>query len=186
MELYTTVAIIVLLLVAGTALLTWYTTWRHYRGVRVITCPETGSQEAVEIDAARAANAAVVQGWEDVGLRDCSRWPERSQCDQACRPQISASADGCLARSLLERWYEGKACALCKSALTPIHWHDHKPAFVDENGMTIEWRDLPPETIPYVLQTHRPVCWNCHIAESFRRLYPDLVVDRPERKRASG
>jgi len=22
-------------------------------------------------------------------------------------------------------------------------------------------------------------CWNCHIAETFRRRFPDLVVDRP-------
>ena len=27
--------------------------------------------------------------------------------------------------------------------------------------------------------THLPVCWNCHIAESFRREHPELVVDRP-------
>ena len=26
-----------------------------------------------------------------------------------------------------------------------------------------------------------PVCWNCHIAESFRREHPDLVTDRDNR-----
>jgi hypothetical protein len=29
-----------------------------------------------------------------------------------------------------------------------------------------------------VFSTHRPVCWNCHVTETFRRLHPELVVDR--------
>jgi hypothetical protein len=24
-----------------------------------------------------------------------------------------------------------------------------------------------------------PVCWNCHIAQTFRRVHPELVVVRP-------
>jgi hypothetical protein len=30
-----------------------------------------------------------------------------------------------------------------------------------------------------VLETHRPVCWNCYIAQFFRHEHPDLVVYRP-------
>jgi hypothetical protein len=30
-----------------------------------------------------------------------------------------------------------------------------------------------------VLETHSPVCWDCYIAQEFRRDHPDLVVLRP-------
>ena len=43
---------------------------------------------------------------------------------------------------------------------------------------TVEWRDLRAETVTEAMETHRPVCWDCHIAETFRRKYPDLVVER--------
>ena len=45
-------------------------------------------------------------------------------------------------------------------------------------GVTVEWSDFRPEALPEVLATHWPVCWDCHIAETFRRKYPKLVVDR--------
>ncbi len=32
--------------------------------------------------------------------------------------------------------------------------------------------------LPRVSETHRPLCWNCYFAESFRREFPDLPVDR--------
>jgi hypothetical protein len=31
-----------------------------------------------------------------------------------------------------------------------------------------------------------PVCWSCHIAESFRRTHPELIVDRPWERGAMG
>ena len=33
------------------------------------------------------------------------------------------------------------------------------------------------------LATSLPMCWNCHVAESFRRLHPELVTDRDDRIR---
>ena len=51
-------------------------------------------------------------------------------------------------------------------------------ALLDPDHRTIEWRQLRPEQLPDVFSTHRPVCWNCHVAETFRRLHPELVVDR--------
>jgi integrase len=44
---------------------------------------------------------------------------------------------------------------------------------------TVQWSDLPAEKLPQVFETHRPVCWSCHIAQTFRRGHPELVVDRP-------
>ena len=34
------------------------------------------------------------------------------------------------------------------------------------------------EKLPGVFQTHFPICWNCYIAETYRRLYPDRIVNR--------
>jgi hypothetical protein len=37
-----------------------------------------------------------------------------------------------------------------------------------------------------VLETHFPVCWDCYIAQQFRRDHPDLVVFRPWQNDTSG
>jgi hypothetical protein len=29
------------------------------------------------------------------------------------------------------------------------------------------------------LGRHWPVCWSCHMSETFRRAHPELVVERP-------
>jgi len=39
---------------------------------------------------------------------------------------------------------------------------------------------IPAEKLQEVLRTDWPVCWNCHVAETFRREHPELVVNRPE------
>jgi len=62
--------------------------WRHeiyrrFTGSRLVTCPENHGPGVVNIDARHAASTGV-DGCPDVRLCDCSRWPERSNCDQAC------------------------------------------------------------------------------------------------------
>jgi hypothetical protein len=42
----------------------------------------------------------------------------------------------------------------------------------------VQWSEIPAEKLQEVMRTHQPVCWNCHIAETFRREHPELVVDR--------
>lgn len=44
---------------------------------------------------------------------------------------------------------------------------------------TVEWNEIPAEKLPGVLSTYRPVCWSCHITETFIKQHPDLVVYRP-------
>jgi len=44
--------------------------------------------------------------------------------------------------------------------------------------------NLPPERLRATISNHPPVCWDCHIAETFRRTYPELVTDRPWRQKA--
>ncbi len=151
--------------------------YRRFRGTRVITCPETREPAAVEVDAVQAA----FSGLERIHLRlkECSRWPERENCGQECLQQIQAAPEDCLLKNMLIRWYAGKTCAVCGKPVGEIQWHEHKPALLSPDHKTVEWFEFRPEKVGEVLATHRPVCWDCHIASTFRREHPELVVDRP-------
>jgi len=151
----------------------------RYRGQRVVTCPETQAPAGVEVDAAAAAVSAF--GEPRLRLRDCSRWPEREACGQECLRQIESAPADCLVRNILARWYEGKSCVVCGRPLGNIDWVNHRPALLSPENITFEWKDLSPESIHQALENHRPVCWNCHVAATFRREHPDLVVERPRK-----
>ena len=148
------------------------------RGSRLVTCPETGGTVAVDLDVKYSAVHSLF-GRPHFRLQDCSRWPEKAGCGQMCLGDLEAAPHDCLARSIAARWYEGKTCVYCRREFGEVHWHDHAPAVLGADGITRQWKDLPPETLPRVLATHYPVCWNCHVAETFRREHPDLVVERP-------
>jgi len=149
----------------------------RYRGTRIVTCPETEEHVAVEADALHAATGAV-KGRHQVRLRDCTRWPERQDCGQECLAELEESPEDCLLRNILQNWYQGQKCVFCQRSFGEIHWHDHKPALLDSEAEIHEWSEYPPEKLPDVLDTHRPVCWNCLIAEQFRKEHPELVLDR--------
>lgn len=148
------------------------------RGARMVACPETRELAAVKVNALRAALSAL-RGRTQIRLNECSRWPQRADCGQECLDAIHAADDGCLIRSMLVRWYEGKTCALCGSEVDAVHWYTHEPAFLDLEGRTLAWKDVPVLELPKVLDTHRPVCWNCHVIESVIREHPERVVFRP-------
>ena len=148
-----------------------------YRGTRLVTCPENHSPAAVEVDARYAAGKAAFEGL-DLKLASCSRWPEGQDCGRVCLRQIEASPENCLVRNILTKWYNDKECVYCRRPMGEIRWHAHKPALLSPEGKSVEWFEVRPETIPGVLATHQPVCWNCHISERFRLEHPDLVVDR--------
>jgi hypothetical protein len=150
----------------------------RYRGTRVITCPENRRPAAVRVDVADAVVGAMRGSSGGHRLVDCSRWPEKQACGQQCLEEIELSPQDCLLRTMLTDWYSGKKCVLCRRPFAEIQWHDHKPCLMGPDGTTSEWRDFQPNRIPDVLETHRPVCWNCHVAETFRRTRPELVVDR--------
>ncbi len=150
----------------------------RFRGARVVTCPETGKPAGVAVDSRHAAVTAF-QRRPDLRLTSCSRWPEKKDCGQDCLRQIEAAPEDCLVRTILTRWYAGKSCAYCGRTFGAVHWHDHKPALLDRDGHTVEWQELAPEDVPGALDLDKPVCWTCHVAETFRREHPDLVVDRP-------
>lgn len=157
-------------------------TYLKFRGKMLVSCPETHRPAAVRVAAAKAAIQTTFANAE-LRLSECSRWPERQACGQECLQQIEEAPKACLVRTIINRWYQGQECAYCHKPFGEIHWHDHPPALLGNEGKTIQWNEVPAEKLQEVLGTHKPVCWNCHTAESFRREHPELVVDRPEDSR---
>jgi hypothetical protein len=151
------------------------------RGKRLVTCPETEHPAAVDLDALHLAKDAVF-GTPQLRLSECTRWPERQGCGQECLKEIETAPQGCLVRRIVADWYAGKTCVICGKAVdTTEQWVGHVPALLGTDKKTLYWDKIAPETLPDVFQTHSPVCWSCHIAETFRRDHPELVVDRPAR-----
>jgi hypothetical protein len=149
---------------------------RHVAGVRIVTCPETGRPAAVSFDVGHATLAALVDDEPRLKLADCSRWPVRGPCDQACLPQAEAPAS--TATNIAARWSAGKRCVFCGGALVEAPSVGHHVAVRSSDGMTTEWPDFAPEDLMEALRTRMPVCWNCHVAETFRRQHPELITDR--------
>lgn len=82
---------LVLCLVAAFLLLLPLLLWRReiyrrFSGSRLVSCPENQRPGVVSIDARRAVSTGI-DGCPDLRLLECSRWPERANCDQACLPQ---------------------------------------------------------------------------------------------------
>lgn len=154
--------------------------WLAYRGTRIVVCPESREMVAVEVDAARAALSAP-QGRPQLRLESCTRWPERQGCGQECLGQVQSAPEACLLRNILTDWYGNQACAYCQRRFAAVHWHDHEPALLAPDGSLVDWSGFRPEAVVDVLATHKAVCWDCRVAEGFRRAHPELVTDRPSR-----
>jgi hypothetical protein len=175
----TTSALVALIL--GYLLFRGLRSYLRLRGKRLITCPENQKPAAVDLDAVHLAKDAVF-GTPHLRLSQCSRWPERQGCGQECLKQIETAPEGCLVRRIVADWYKGKTCAFCgKSVDVTEEWVGHVPALLNPEMKTIHWDKITPERLPEVFQTYSPVCWSCHVAETFRREHPDLIVDRPAR-----
>jgi hypothetical protein len=148
-----------------------------YRGKRLVHCPETHRPAAVDVAAKEAAVGAFLHE-PTLRLKQCSRWPERQDCGQECLQQIEADPENCLVWNIVSKWYEGKNCVFCRKPIGRLHRMDHAPALLGLDYKTVEWKQLRPEQLLDAFATYQPVCWNCHIAENFRRVHPELVVDR--------
>jgi len=169
--------LVVVAIGAAVAAFRAFRTYLKFHGKRIVSCPETHQAAAVDLSAAKAAMESAT-GSPHLSLRQCSRWPERERCGQECLAQIEETPKACLVRTIVNQWYAGKECVYCHAPFHEIHWHDHAPALLDEENRTIEWKDVAPESLQQAFRTHLPVCWNCHIAQTFRRVHPELVTDR--------
>lgn len=185
----TVLSIIIAVLVIGAGLFILRATpsvrtYFNVRGKRLVTCPETQKTTAVNLSASEAA-LGVFFNEPTLRLSQCSRWPERQNCGQECLQQIEADPKNCLVWNIVAKWYEGKKCVFCHKPIEPLSHVDHAPALLGPDFRTAEWREINPEQLPEVFSKYQPVCWNCHVTETFRRLHPEMVVDRPvEAKRA--
>lgn len=155
----------------------------NFRGKRLVTCPETHRPETVDVNAGETA-LGVFFSEPTLRLKECSRWPERKNCGQDCLQQIEADPESCLVWNVVAKWYEGKKCVFCHKPIASLSHVDHAPALIGPDFQTRDWKGIRPEQLPEIFSTHQPVCWNCHVAESFRRVHPELVTDRaPEPRR---
>jgi hypothetical protein len=152
--------------------------YRRYHGRMQVTCPETHHAAGVRVDVAHAVLSGTL-GKTDLRLKSCTRWPDHRKCGQACLAQIEAAPADCLVRRILADWFHDKSCVLCGRVFEDINWHDHKPALADAAGRFVDWHTLPVDKLDELLASHQPVCWNCHVAETFRRQHPERVTDRP-------
>lgn len=150
---------------------------KKFGGGQVIVCPETGAGAMVEVDADHAALTSLI-GKPDIRLESCSRWPLNRECGQECLIQLAVAPPECLVRGVLMQWYKGKRCAFCLRVFDEQHLIAHKPALLNAEGITREWGEISLPDLMMTLDNDQPVCWNCHIAQTFRREHPDLVVDR--------
>jgi hypothetical protein len=163
-----------------------FRSYSRYRGTRLVICPETRQPAAVAVNAALAAEETVL-GTPHLELTKCSRWPERQGCGQACLRQIEVAPAECLVKNIVGKWYAEKKCAYCGKPFESVEdiFH-HKPALMDAQRKSFEWDDIRPETLPEVFSTCLPVCWSCHMVETFRREHPDMVVDNPWQPKHDG
>jgi hypothetical protein len=151
------------------------------RGKRLVTCPQNRKPAAVSLAAVRLARDSAL-GKPPLRLSECSRWPELQGCGQDCLKEIEAAAEGCLVRGIVAAWYANKTCVLCgKPVDISGELVGQVPALMNPEKQTVYWDKIAVERLPEVLQTHLPVCWSCHIAETVRSEHPEMVVDRSAR-----
>lgn len=149
---------LVLLAIAG-ALAAWggWYVWRSFR-VRRDESDGTAVSGAAELAGGRAAGSESRTGRERAA---------------GMAPQTEAAI-------LVRSWARGRQCASCGGALETSESAGHHIALRDASGLTREWIDIATDRLPVVLAASVPMCWNCHIAETFRRQHPELVTDRDD------
>ena len=82
------------------------------------------------------------------------------------------------AASLVRAWASGQHCVTCGHPVVEGRSATHHVALLDPSGVTREWIDIGADRLTLALATSLPVCWNCHLSATFRRLHPELVTDR--------
>lgn len=150
--------------------------WGRLRGDRLVTCTATGSPAVVRFDGPGAAARALVCRQPTIAIADCSLWAGGGPCDRGCT--IEALVPESTTGHIVAQWYAGKMCVYCAKPITPRSV-GHHAALLGPQGTTREWSEVPADRLLDSLRTDLPVCWDCHVAETFRREHPARVTDRP-------
>ena len=79
-------------LFVGAGFLSYFAARAEYREPVCAVCPENGEEVEISVDAALAAHSRL-EGHEQLKIVACSRWPEKSECDQACTPEVPFLGD---------------------------------------------------------------------------------------------
>jgi len=150
--------------------------WRRFGSEGLVMRAETKQPATAHIDV-----ALTVAGDRD-SAPPCrplpSQWAERDTCDQPWLdteqlPEGSASV-------VVKAWARGRTCAMCRGPITESWFAGRHIALLEPTGMTREWVDVGADRLALALATSLPLCWNCHVAATFRRLHPELVTDRDD------
>ena len=148
------------------------------RGRRTVVCPENHEPVTVELDNKFAFKTAL-RGEEHERLQSCSRWPEKGECGQECLAQINPSPENL--ERLLQKWYQGKNCAICDRPLSPADWRRSRLALLNEKQKLFELRHMQLEEIPSALDHMASLCWNCHQQERARQAEPPRILNGDRR-----
>jgi hypothetical protein len=143
---------------------------------RQVSRPDPTGSSAV-----RAGRASAVTGAGEglLTVESCSRWIEPGALCEGHADEV-VDSDRALT-TLVKKWARGRHCVMCGAALTDSAVAAHRVVLLDPGGGTRKWASIRPDTLALALATCLPACWNCHIAETFRRLRPDLVTERDDR-----
>jgi len=149
------------------------------RGRRTVVCPDNREPVTVEVDNKFAFRTAL-RGQEHERLESCSRWPEKGDCGQECLAQIDPSPENL--ERLLQKWYQGKTCAICERPLGPADWRRSRLALLNEKQKLFELRHMQLDEIPSALDHMAPLCWNCHQEERARQAEPPRILKGDRRR----
>ena len=136
-------SVLLLALVCFGVFVGWFARgWLKWRGRRLVVCPESGRGATLHVDALQA----VGEVGERAGLhvKDCSRWPERSDCGQECLADVKAAPHECLVRTAVNEWCRDKHCAVCDEPVGSLRWWRREPALQDAAGHSRVHLSLPP------------------------------------------
>jgi hypothetical protein len=70
---------------------------------------------------------------------------------------------------------------MCGREIPPLSHFGPEPGLLSVTAasvVTVAWKDVPPEQLAKMVDTHLPVCSSCHLMTWFRHEHPELVVDR--------
>ena len=129
-----------------------------FRGNRRVECPETHSPVVVRFNALRAAFTSL-SGQPKLRLADCSRWPVRADCDQACIADAAHSPALPVDRVVAPPWHRvAHLPALVAAAaawVLGMAWHSEylfRPRWMDAMNLNdYETRVLAKMWTPHLL-----------------------------------
>jgi hypothetical protein len=134
--------------------------WRRYREPHVVTCPETQRPATIIVNAVRAARASAIASAPILELTRCSRWSEgRARCSVPCLTQLPVART---TTAIVHEFFAGRPCVRCGRPIDAARMKKAPPAFAGRNGVSFAWTDAPCDALPYLLETHQPVCASCH------------------------